>query len=135
MTVVRPSSIPASATSRAELVQILSLLVGVGATVAVNPDPVISQFLTQAAHLYRLLYEPSPPPPASSSSFAPAAYVGSVLSSAGSYVSEQAIKLQMRQRLMEFDEHSPVDHRTLSKVAIGLLAFATTRALCRAAMR
>lgn len=131
VSVARPSSTPAS-TNRAELIHLISILVGVGATIAVNPDPLVSRLLTHTAHLYRLLYSPSAP--SSSSSFTPAAYVESVWTSAASYVDEQAIKLQMRQRLMAFDEQSPVDHRTLVKLAIGLLAYATTRGLCRAAM-
>ena len=133
VSVARPSPLPASTSAnRAELIQLISILAGVGATIAVNPDPVVSTVLSHAAHLYRLLYSPSAP---SSSTFAPAAYVESVLNSAASYVDEQAIKLQVRQRLMEFDEQSPIDHRTLVKLAIGVVAFASTRVLCRTLLR
>ena len=135
--VARPSliSLPPPTSNRAQLITLISILAGVGATYAVNPDSVISRVLTQTAHLYRLLYSPSSPSSSSSSSFAPAAYVESVLNSAASYVDEQGLKLQLRARLVQFDEQSPVDHRTLVKLAIGLLAFAGTRGLCRAALK
>ena len=126
---------PSPSASRADLIRVLSCLAGIAAAVSVAPDAVTNRVLTQAASVASFLSSPPAASSSSSSSSSPASFLSSALDSAAAYVDQTTWKLRLRSHVDDFDAVSPVDHRVIVRLAVGVLVMGGTRLLCTSLLR
>ena len=121
------------AATRTDVIKAASIVAGIAAALAIDPDTIVNYSIDTAAKIAVTVSSPTPPPPPPSQSILDR--VGRAIDAVDTFFTEAQYAVSWRERLIEFDESSPVDHRTIVRLGTAIVAVVGTRLLLSTLMR